>query len=700
MKNSASRQWGSKPLATALLGAAVAAAFVCPAVAQTPAPAAAQSFAADYFSAFNPVTVEDMVRRVPGFTLDNGEDRRGFAGAAGNVLINGERPSSKTPLSEQLARISARDVLRLDLYSGGLDGADLRGQTMLVDVRLRPRVAGATNTFVVQAGLLEPGNTLNPVLVATSAFKLADANVSLALQAQPSRRGRVEYEKRLASAAGALVEQGDEFLQGHYSEYKLSGRVGWKPGARDTLNINAQIIPSRDGRHTYSQTYNPAGVRLRTEDSLVVGDNAFAGELGGDWEHRLSPQMHFKVIGLTSRKHTGSDERYTTRQASGSRRDTLIERAADTGENVGRGVFTWKTSGSHTLDFGAEGAFNYLDSALHVAIDVGSGPVPTNIPVAVTRVEEQRGEVYASDFWQVSKTFKLETSLTYEYSEISQSGDASQQRAFSFVKPRVSLSWNPKGHDQWRLLLERDVAQLNFTEFASAVSLFDGTTDLGNPDLEPERTWRAQLEWEHRFSAKGVMTLSAFHDRVDAVQDQIPIAGQFDGPGNLGRGSRTGMRADITAPLDGVGVPRGELRITGLVQDTKAKDPVTGLSRRLSGETEWNYAIDFRQPVPSLKLLWGVLYERADSTQLFRLKELRSTEFQSPSIDLFAETTKIKGLVVRFTLAEILLPTEVRERRFYTPDRSTPANLSSVETRDAKGGYGTRSYTVRVSGRF
>jgi hypothetical protein len=42
----------------------------------------------------------------------------------------------------------------------------------------------------------------------------------------------------------------------------------------------------------------------------------------------------------------------------------------------------------------------------------------------------------------------------------------------------------------------------------------------------------------------------------------------------------------------------------------------------------------------------------------------------------------------------------VRERRFYTPDRSTAANLSSIETRWAQGGYGTRSYAIRVSGRF
>jgi len=684
------------------LALALMAGVATPAGAQESAAAAPKSFAADFFSAFNPVTAEDMVNRIPGFTLDNGEQRRGFAGAAGNVLINGERPSSKTPLNEQLARISARDVMRIDLYSGGLEGADLRGQTLLVDVRLKPRDTGqaATNTFVVQAGLLDPSSTINPVLVATSAFRMSGANFNLAVQAQPARRGRSEFEKSVRNAAGAVTERGSEFLQGDYWEYRLSGRASWKPTERDSVNLNAQVTPSKDGRHTFSETFNASGVRTRTDESRVSGDDAWAAEFGGDWERRISDTLSLKVIGLASGRETGSSEQYTTRPLSGARRDTYIQRGAQSGEYVGRGVLTFKPSASRSVDFGAESALNVLDSALAISVDTGSGRIPSNIPVADTRVEEVRGEIYVADFWQISPALRLESSLTAEASRITQSGDASQERDFTYLKPRFALTYSPGGADQLRFLLERDVAQLDFTEFASAVSLFDGTVDLGNPDLEPERTWRAQVEWERRFGPKGVLTLSAFHDRVDAVQDQIPIAGQFDGPGNLGRGERTGMRADLTAPLDALGLARGELRVTGQVQDTQATDPTTGLSRRLSGAQHWNYSVDIRQPVPELKLLWGVLYERADKTQLFRFKELRTNEWQDPNLDFFVETTAFQGLTVRFTVADILLPEDVRERRFYSPSRVSPANLTSIETRTATGAYGTRSYTLRVAGRF
>ncbi|MEZ6030613.1 MAG: TonB-dependent receptor [Hyphomonadaceae bacterium] len=671
-----------------------------PAQAQDRPTSATQSYSQDYFTPFNPVTAEDMIKRVPGFSLNAGEDRRGFAGAAGNVLINGERPSSKTSLSEQLSRISARDVLRIDIYAGGGEGTDVSGQTMVADVRLRPREAGATNTFVVQASQLDPSGSINPLIVLTSGFKVGDINFNAALQAQPSRRGRIEYQKETRDGAGALVSEGEEFLQGSYWEYKLSGRASWKASENDSFNLNLQATPSRDGRHTFSETYNPSGALTQIDDSKVTGDDAWALEAGGDWEHKLSPDTSFKLIGLASGRHTGSSERYSTQYIAGGFRNTFIERAADSGEYVARGVMSWKPVKEHAIDWGGEVAFNYLDSALDIEVQTPLAIIDATPPIANTRVEETRAEAFISDVWQFAEVLRIEAGLTVETSTIKQTGDGAQERDFTYLKPRLGATWSVDGANQLRFLLERDVSQLDFSEFASAVSLFDGTVDLGNPDLEPERTWRTQLEWEHRFGPKGVVTLSAFHDDVEAVQDQIPIAGLFDGPGNLGDGQRTGLRLDATAPLDAIGLSGGELRLKGMAQDTRVTDPVTGEKRRFSDEGDWSYSIDFRQSLPDLKLAWGALYERADEVDQYRLRELRTTGWDEANLDLYVETTAFEGLLVRFTVADIFRPLEVRERRFFTPDRGTAAPPSSIETRAAAGGYGTRSYGIRVSGRF
>ena len=160
------------------------------------------------------------------------------------------------------------------------------------------------------------------------------------------------------------------------------------------------------------------------------------------------------------------------------------------------------------------------------------------------------------------------------------------------------------------------------------------------------------------------------------------------------------MRLDATAPLDMLGLVGGELRLKGMAQESSVTDPVTGATRRFSDEPDWTYSVDVRQALPDLKLAWGALYERADEVDQYRLRELRTTGWDEANFDVYLETTAITGLIVRFTVADVFLPQEIRERQFFTPDRGASALPSSIETRAATGGFGTRSYAIRVSGRF
>ncbi|MBI1340975.1 TonB-dependent receptor [bacterium] len=700
---------GSLALAAASF-AALTAVFSPSAGAQTPpgsTPApepgdtSQKSFTSGYFVPFNPVTAEDMVRRIPGFTLDDGGDRRGFTGATGNVLIDGEVPSSKTRVSEQLARISARDVLRIDLFSGASQTSDLRGQSTFVDVRLRPRSAGATNTFVAQANRLEPSGSINPVLTITRAFNLRGAAVSGTLQAQPNRRGRIEFDRTLLDPSGNVLERSDEHLQGTFREYSASGRVTFSPGARDAVSLNAEgSFRPVDGRHTFSETRTPSGDLLRVEDSLVEGLDPWSVELGGDWEHRFSSSSSVKLVGLMSRDETASSERYSVFPASGAARDTLIARSATADEYVARGVWTIRATPSVSIDAGVEGALNTLDNALDIKVATLGQIIDRTPPVADTRVEEKRVETFVTTVWSASENLRLEAGLNLETSTIRQSGDASQERDFSYLKPSLNASWRTDSGTQYRLKLERDIAQLDFSEFASAVSLFDGTVDVGNPDLEPEKTWRTQLEWERRLGPKGALVLTLFHDAVEDVQDQIPLSGQLEGPGNLGDGRRAGLRLDATIPVPWLGGAASELRVKALVQDTRVDDPTSGETRRFANEPDWTYSIDFRRPAPSWKMLFGATFDHKDEVDVFRLRELRTNGFETGKLDLFAETTAVNRLVIRVTLSNVFRPTEVRTRELFAPSRADAANLTGVERRLATGGFGTRSIGVRVSGRF
>src|SRR4030095_1286185 len=75
---------------------------------------------------------------VPGFSLDLGDvATRGFAGAAGNVVINGARPSSKAEtLTDTLRHIPANRVVRVEVGTGDLYGAEYATKSQVLNVIL------------------------------------------------------------------------------------------------------------------------------------------------------------------------------------------------------------------------------------------------------------------------------------------------------------------------------------------------------------------------------------------------------------------------------------------------------------------------------------------------------------------------------------------------------------------------------------
>lgn len=71
-------------------------------------PTGSRKFDPDFFAAYASVTALDMVKRILGFSIDRGEGRRGFSENAGNVLIDGDRPSTKSDdIMTILSRIPA-----------------------------------------------------------------------------------------------------------------------------------------------------------------------------------------------------------------------------------------------------------------------------------------------------------------------------------------------------------------------------------------------------------------------------------------------------------------------------------------------------------------------------------------------------------------------------------------------------------------
>jgi len=684
----------------------------------------AQVFEAAFFKQYNPVTAADIVNRVPGFEIDDGEVLRGFGATAGNVLVNGERPSSKVLISEQLKRIPAESVIRVELISGSASNVDVRGQTQLVNVVLKQaKQGGSPTTWVVDVRDIQYSERLGWGLQLTKTFALAEnAELTVDLQA-PNLRGRSESYETVRNAAGVITELREQNGQPNNIGAQGSVVLKWRPTAQDAVSFNAQVAPTWNTTNFTNFSFTPAGATRSIQAGLSDYTNNYTAELGGDWEHRFSPELSVKGIALATFTNVDQNDTFFTYTPTGTAgpgglANTRTQaRTTEAGERVGRGFVTWRPSAEHTIDAGVEGAFNFRDTTLDIFSDSGAGPLPVLLPVSDTRVEETRIEPFITDVWKLSPQLTLETGFIYESSTIKQSGDETKEREFSYPKPRAILTWQATEADQARFTAAREVAQLDFAEFASSVNFLDSSQLIGNPDLEPEKTWRARAEWEHKFGARAALTLAVFHDQVEDVQDFIPRTicvnpigaslavcpdvdeRTFDAPGNIGDGTRTGVEVRAAVPLAPL-IPNAELRLSGLWQETDVTDPLTGENRRFSGEKDWNYNVAFRQDLPELKMAWGASALGSSDKIDYKFLEDISADRSGTRLDLFVETTQIAGVTVRVSAANIFHPAEERIRTFYTGSRASGVLLRTEERKQKGGPEGTQVFSIRLSGTF
>jgi hypothetical protein len=139
-------------------------------------------YPASYFADGQPYSAFDMLARLPGFTLEAGDsDVRGFSGATGNVLIDGQRPTGKSESLEAiLRRIPARGIVRIELIRPGAPGIDMQGRSLVANV---VRVRETTTRGRMEASAAWHDSALVPRLAGELSRRSGDRLLELSASA-------------------------------------------------------------------------------------------------------------------------------------------------------------------------------------------------------------------------------------------------------------------------------------------------------------------------------------------------------------------------------------------------------------------------------------------------------------------------------------------------------------------------------------
>ncbi|HEX5182839.1 MAG TPA: TonB-dependent receptor [Allosphingosinicella sp.] len=591
------------------------------------------SYPAAFFAPLRPDTALDMINRLPGFTLDDGSAVRGFGGAAGNVLIDGQRPTSKTDdLVSILRRLPASQVARIDLIRGATPGIDMQGKTLVANVVLR-KAGGFSGAAVLGRYTVRQGYR-DPDAQVQGAWRKDGRSIEgslYAFEGHLNTEGNGPHEIR--DGSGTLLDRSQTRNSEPNWEYKatLAGEMpiaGGRFSANLTLDAQPQKLTSID-------RFDIAG-RQEEHDRQIQN----VGELGLHYARDLSGRLTLEAVGLQRMSHADLHSDFRTMA-----QDQAFRLDNKQSESVGRIVLRWQPSTRLTAEGGGEYADNSLDAVTRFSID----GTPVAVPAADVRVHEGRAEAFGTLTWRPATAFSVEAGLRVETSGLASRGDVVASRRLAFAKPRLVASWSPDAEDQIRLRVEREVGQLDFNQFVATASLNTTGVVAGNPNLLPQQDWAFETAYERHFWRDGIVSLTLRRLFLSDVIDRAPVfapSGVFDAPGNIGSGAETDVAATFSLPLGKLRLKGFTLRGTGTWRDSRVTDPTTGAKRLISGQHPVDAELHLTDEIPRWKLNWGFEIFFDARERFFRFDEIDTNRIGG-NADVYVDYKPRPDLVFR-----------------------------------------------------
>ncbi|MBL4580819.1 MAG: TonB-dependent receptor plug domain-containing protein [Gammaproteobacteria bacterium] len=689
------------------------------------------TYPASYFAEYAPVNAKDMLDRIPGVGSTTGggpsssgggfrgggggRGGRGFGSGSGSseILINGKRTAGKNnQTSAVLSRITTEQVNYIQIIRGTSGELDVRGSGQVINVVLFEELSDSSMSYQINADRNRDGN-IAPGANLSYSNRIGGFEYVLSAVAEPRYGHRESVENSILgdfSANDRVVE--DSITK--QTSYDLTANLGYEISDRSSARLNILLSqndnPTKTKRNITNLKVSPNSLERLYNDIPGEQDN---WEIGGDYETFLGNGDRFKILFVLNQDNRDrTRERFEIFSDGSAEKNLFLESGSVTEEEIIRSSYTRSILEGQDIEFGFERAVTTLDSNLAIGtLDPTGTPSPNfgglvqiSVPGSNSTVEEVRYEPFLIHNWVINPKVSLESTLLYEQSEITQSGDVSNKRDFNFLKPKVDLRYDLTPSIQLRGSIEKIVEQLRFSDFVADTDSGDEDSNVvaGNSEIRQEWYWSYNFNAEYRLPNDiGVIDGQIFYhdhrDKIERLDVSLSEDNLQSANGNIGDGKMYGISLNSSIRMRMFDMPNLLVSTSLSLSDSEITDPFTGQSRRMLHHGRGRASMSFRHDIPRLSLNWGASIRNSfdGGTRIFDIDDLLNI-YSEPGLSLFAEWISPSGTSWRWDARDVGNPERCSDRTRFV-GRLSAGILEEIEKRCSIRGM---VMSLKITGTF
>lgn len=664
-------------------------------------------FDLEYFQRFEPATVGDMLKRVPGVAFVgsdimefDGAMMRGMAAGYTQVLVNGKKvPGAGDDRSFWVDRIPAEMVDHVEILRS--NSANRSGDAMAGTINIVLRDAYVFDGSYVRIGATRAfDGEINPSLGAVTSGDFLGGRILAGINLQDRYRSKLKRSDRFSDPTMdelTSFEDQSEVKDGRDTSANLS----WTTDVGETGRFGIDGFYVKTKRDVTEVSHE-----VEYDDGDVIESNVPGLNPVDQVNWGVGADYRFEMAGGTTKLEL-DHARFRDNSAESEEKHDYVNGEWDAAEAEAQSVdandretgFTLSHArpvGGAELEFGVDWRskkrdITYTNFAWE-AEDEGD-PVVYELDGSIgSLIEETRVDPYMMVSGK-GEAFAWEAGLRYEttksdirYREDGET-EGSASRDYNVLLPSLHLKWDLSDATRVNLSLARSLKRPNFNELVPA--LLDGEYGdndyIGNPLLEPETANGIDLGFERRLGKHGVIGVNVFYrdvknlielvntgewsedaqdtyeDNLEEFLDENPGASEDDfefepeswvfTSANVGNGKVYGVEFDLSTPLTALGLPDTGVFLNYSWLNSKVDDFLG--SRRFNDQARSVYNVGFIHDLPALQASFGATY-RKQGDAFSRIVAEEVTVRYGADLEVFVEKRVGKTLSLRLSAANLL----------------------------------------------